>query len=125
MWARSVSGRVLSQHYEHHSEDERKPSWSPICNRSIREDDADDRRAKEEDPAERKHDPKSPGDEAKLAPDATRTKRKDHYREHHEKDQPNEKAAHLLSVSEGIERPGQSFILRRDLCPSTRSGPSP
>jgi hypothetical protein len=64
MWARWGCGRVLSQHYEHHSEDERKNRWSPIRNRSVREDDADDRRTQKENRAERQHDSKSPGGEA-------------------------------------------------------------
>jgi hypothetical protein len=68
MCGRWGCGRVLGEHDEHPSEDQGKRWRAPVCNRSVREENADDRRAQQEDSAERKHDSKSPGGEAELAP---------------------------------------------------------
>jgi len=89
MRTRWSSGGVLSEHDEHPSEDEGERRRPPVGECSIPEEDSDDRRTQQEDPAERQHDPKSPGGEAELLPNATRAKRKDGHGEHHEKDEPD------------------------------------
>jgi hypothetical protein len=89
MRTRWSSGGVLSEHYEHPSEDEGERRRPPVGDCSVAEEDSDDRRTKKEDPAERQRDPKSPGGEAELLPNATWAKRKDGDGEHHQKDQPD------------------------------------
>jgi hypothetical protein len=80
MRARPGCRRILSEHHEHHAEDQGKRRWSPVCNRTVGKEDADYRRAEEEDSAKRQDDPKSPGDEPELTPDSTWTERQNGHR---------------------------------------------
>src|SRR5258708_11992787 len=68
--------RVAPNEHEHSRQDDRDRGWAVVRDDTLRLEDADDRRAGDEDRAEHQHDPKPPSCKTQLSADASRTKRK-------------------------------------------------